>query len=97
MKVVGFVNFDLGGYLLQNGIAGLKLKQKNRMTTVEYGIGQTLRQYSLFYSTINLKHRKKANTRLHTYFFEQYALSITFNIVLQLILYHMSLKSLNFR
>ena len=22
MKVLGFVNFDLGGYLLQNGIAG---------------------------------------------------------------------------
>ena len=26
MKVLGFVNFDLGAYLLQNGIAGLKIE-----------------------------------------------------------------------
>ena len=26
VKVLGFVNFDLGGYLLQNDIAGLKFE-----------------------------------------------------------------------
>ena len=26
VKVLGFVNFELGGYLLQNGIAGLKIE-----------------------------------------------------------------------
>ena len=26
VKVLGLVNFDLGGYLLQNGIAGLNIE-----------------------------------------------------------------------
>ena len=26
VKMIGFVNFDLGGYLLQNGIAGLTIE-----------------------------------------------------------------------
>ena len=29
-----FVNFDLGGYLLQNCIACLKIEAENKMTTV---------------------------------------------------------------
>ena len=28
VKVLGFVNFDLGGWRLQNGIAGLKIEAK---------------------------------------------------------------------
>ena len=70
--MLGFVNFDLGGYLLQNDIAGLKIKQKNEMTTVRYGMEQALSSYALFNSTINLKHQKRqANACSHIYF-EQY-------------------------
>ena len=40
VKVLGFVNFDLGGFLLQNGIPGFIIEAENKMTTVGYGIGQ---------------------------------------------------------
>ena len=33
VKVLGFVNFDLGVYLLQNNIAGLIIEVENKMTT----------------------------------------------------------------
>ena len=33
VKVLVFVNFDLGGYLLQNGIACLIIEAENEMTT----------------------------------------------------------------
>ena len=37
-----FVNFDLGVYLLQNDIEGLKIEEVKKMTTVGQGDGQAL-------------------------------------------------------
>ena len=42
VKVLGFVNFDLEGFLLQNGITGLIIKAE-KMPPVGQGIGQPLR------------------------------------------------------
>ena len=54
------------------------MKHKNNMTTVGYGIAQALRWYTLFYSTINLKHREgQINACTHIYF-EQYIFIIWF-------------------
>ena len=73
MKVLGFVNFDLGGYLLQNGIAGLKIKAEKYFDYSWIGNWTGFKIiYWFFFSRFNLKHREWQTNACTRIYFEQY-------------------------
>ena len=56
--MLGIVNFDLGGYLLQNGIAGIIIEAEKQSDYSWIEKWTSLKMIYTFYSTINLKHPK---------------------------------------
>ena len=65
--MLGFVNFDLGGYLLQNGIVGLRIETEKYN---DYGWIWNWTSFKIIYTFLfndQFKTLKKANKRMHTY------------------------------
>ena len=64
--MLGFFNFDLGGYLLQNGIDCVIIEAEKENDYSWIGNWTSFKMiYSFFYSTINLKHRKGLSSIYH--------------------------------
>ena len=66
------MNFDLGGYLLQNGIAGLLIEEEKWNYYSWIGKWISFKIKYTFLSNDQFKTSKKANKRVYTYYFEQY-------------------------
>ena len=61
-----FVNFDLGGYLLQNGITGLKIEAEKLNDYSWIGNWTSFKIIYTFLFNDQFKTSKKANKRMHT-------------------------------
>ena len=67
--MLGFVNFDLGGYILQNGIAGsiVEAEKYNDYSWIENWT--SFKKIYTFLLNDRFKTSKKANKHVHTYLF----------------------------
>ena len=65
--MLGFVNFDLGDYLLQKGIAGLIIEAEKLNDYSWIGNWTRFKLIYTFLFNDQFKTSKKANKRVHTY------------------------------